>query len=309
MAHHNDIATILNMFSYARPMGSQTEKDFIAQYLTPLGFKPDAFGNQILELHKPDGTWSKTLFSSHSDTVDRGEGRKGLALWPDEGLLGAEMLSLSATDKTAGVWLMTEMVKAKIPGLYIIHYGEENGCLGSQALAEKTPNQLRHIEHAIAFDRAGTSDVVTYQMGRRTCSDAFALALCNQLGGEFKPSPDGVYTDTNEYAGLVPECTNISVGYSRQHSQDEQQNVDFLIELRDTLLTVDWAALPTERAPQKEDVLDWALMANWPEVDEYESAVEENPAIAVALLKSCGISLADFYDEAGWDTGRVADER
>ena len=32
---------------------------------------------------------------------------------------------------------MSEMIKAKVQGLYIFHFAEEVGCVGSSAIAEK----------------------------------------------------------------------------------------------------------------------------------------------------------------------------
>jgi len=30
-----------------------------------------------------------------------------------------------------------------------------------------------------------------------------------------------VYTDTAEFTDIIPECTNRSVGYAREHTQEE----------------------------------------------------------------------------------------
>src|SRR3546814_793550 len=59
---------------------------------------------------------------------------------------------------------------------------------------------------------------------------AFATNLASALnrqnsGFRYAPDDTGVYTDTNEYAGIVPECTNLSVGYQRQHGPRETLDV------------------------------------------------------------------------------------
>jgi hypothetical protein len=66
------------------------------------------------------------------------------------------------------------------------------------------------------------------------------------------PDPTGVYTDSESYAWLVPECTNISVGYENQHSSRESQDLVFAADLRDRLIGFDESLLLQER------VLSWA---------------------------------------------------
>lgn len=248
-----DERMILEMFQYRRPRGSVTEQRFIDTYLTPLGFKRDEQLNLYLLVGDNPST---IMFSSHVDTVHRKEGIQTLNYDQKSGLLTLSKRAIRegsnclGADDTAGIWLMTEMIKAGIPGFYMIHHGEESGCIGSRALADECPNFLREFEAAIAFDRQDYEDIITHQSPGRTCSDKFAQALGDQLGG-FKPSSWGVYTDTAEYSHLIPECTNVSVGYRGQHTTREQQDVPFLIELRDKLLKVDWAALPISRDPSE----------------------------------------------------------
>lgn len=93
------------------------------------------------------------------------------------------------------------------------------------------------------------NDIITHQSGQRTASDKFAASLALELGESFKASPNGAYTDTNEYKGLVAECTNISVDYFSQHTSSERQDVEFLIALREALLQVDWTQLVVDRDP------------------------------------------------------------
>jgi len=237
------------MHTYKRPHGSKTEQDFIKHHLTPLGFKPDHDKNQILTLgNRP------ILFSSHSDTVHHTQGVQTVAI-DSSGFLSLSKRALGegsnclGADDTAGIWLMLEMIKAGIAGTYIIHYGEEVGCIGSSALSRHNPEFLRQFQAAIAFDRAGYGDVITHQMGQRTCSDAFATALSTQLGGQYQPCDKGSYTDTYEYAHIIPECTNLSVGYFNQHTENESLDMGFLVALRNCLLKVDWDSIPIERQP------------------------------------------------------------
>ena len=165
-----DVQTIIEMHKYMRPAGGPTDAVFIERYLKPLGFRSDNFGNQHLEV----GGDRRIMFSSHTDTVHKQDSMQKLKY--KDGILRPRSQNCLGADDTAGIWLMTEMVKAGVPGLYVIHFGEERGCLGSRELAN-SENYFEGVEIAIAFDRAGYRDVITHQMGMRTASDAFAEEL------------------------------------------------------------------------------------------------------------------------------------
>ena len=131
--------------------------------------------------------------------------------------------------------------------------GEEAGGIGSKWLAKNMPDLCSEFDRAVAFDRAGYSDVITKQAGGRCCSDEFADALARALtteGDWFLPDATGVYTDTAELTHLIPECTNVSVGYFKQHSVHECQDIAFLQRLADQVCKIDWEALPAVRKPR-----------------------------------------------------------
>jgi peptidase M28-like protein len=243
--HREDINTIVEMHSYKRPHQSKGERKFIARFLRPLGVERDSAGNVIKRI----GT-DPVLWSCHTDTVDWSTGRRYTSVY--DGILSLAKTDPShclGADDGAGCWLMREMIKAGKEGLYVFHAGEEKGGIGSNHIARKTPELLNGIQAAIAFDRTGYTDVITHQLGGRSASDAFAESLAKELGGKYKPSSNGIYTDTANYTGLVPECTNISVGQFNQHTKDEQLDMVFLIALRDTLLALDTSKLVISRKP------------------------------------------------------------
>ncbi|MBC2806586.1 M28 family peptidase [Rhizobium ruizarguesonis] len=284
------IDTLLEMFSYQRPSGGATEKLFIAKYLK--AFKADKWGNMVLKIGKNP----RILFSSHMDTVHSFDGRNE-SLKFDGQFLTQTFANCLGADDTAGVFLMLELAKAKIEGVYVIHFGEEIGCVGSSALAKNNPDFFKDIDIAIAFDRMGYDDIITHQGHRRTASDAFALSLAAELGGSFKPSDKGVYTDTREYAHLVAECTNISVGYFKQHSRDEKQDIRFLLALREALLQVRWENLVVERQPADEE--PWSLFSDHPRSKPkqpltMQDLVWEYPEIAAEIISAMGLTVDDF---------------
>jgi len=59
----------------------------------------------------------------------------------------------------------------------------------------------------------------------------------------------GVYTDTAEFTEFIPECTNISVGYDREHTQSESLNLVHYQQLSSAAAQIDWDSLPTSRDP------------------------------------------------------------
>jgi hypothetical protein len=243
-----DFQLLMDMLSYRRPAGSNAERKFINRFLRPLGPTEDDAGN----LYVTVGDNPRVLWSCHTDTVHRSQGRQRVFV-DDEGFARVEQGQREANclgaDCTTGVWLMVKMIEAGKPGLYVFHRAEEVGCIGSGWIAKNNADVLKGIDYAIAFDRYGYNHVITHQASGRCCSDDFAFALANSLGGEYRPDDGGVYTDTNEYIGIIPECTNISVGYFDQHTSRECQSLEFLADLLPAMLALDVDALPVKRDP------------------------------------------------------------
>ena len=319
---------IIEMLTYARPDGSVTEQVFVDRYLTPLGFTRDRWKNLRLEIANPDGSRPKVLFSSHMDTVAR---KEGIATVHYDGTF-AHMSNKSkrqgfgclGADDTAGIWLMMRMIRNKVPGVYVIHHAEESGGIGSSAIAQRDHEFLAGIDIALAFDRMGTNEIITHQGGRRTASQGFAWSLARQLGGKYQPSDAGTYTDTAEYADLVHECSNLSVGYYNQHTERERLDVPFLIDLSERLIACDWTMLNVERTAGEDASLMWGnYRCRWDEEDalvgidrtddrtrarlyDLEECVREFPDVAAELLAGMGIT-ADDFEEAVYElTGRMA---
>ena len=170
--------------------------------------------------------------------------------------------TLGADDKV-GCYIMLRMIRAKVPGLYIFHVGEEKGCLGSKYIVANHKEWLKGFKKCIAFDRMHYGDVIAFQRGSRCASEEFtnviasrmnnAIGLSEKANDEyfFKGDVQGVYTDSAEYKDIIPECTNLSVGYWDQHSSDEHFDVVWLEKyLVPAILKVDWATLPIKRDPK-----------------------------------------------------------
>ena len=244
------LSDLIEMFDHCRPHDSKATLDFALKWLKPLGAKIDARGNWTLRI----GEDSKVIWSSHIDTVDWNEGPKNVVLSHTTGVLRLSDKDKSSSclgaDCTTGVWIMREMAKAKVPGLYIWHEAEESGGQGSSWIAKHKPELLKGMQAAIAFDRKGFADIITEQSGGMCCSDEFAKALAKQLPNTgFKPDPTGSFTDTATYTGVIPECTNLSIGYFSQHGKNETQNVIFAMLMRAAMVRFTESELVIKRKP------------------------------------------------------------
>jgi hypothetical protein len=262
---------LLEILSYARPHASKCERKFIKRLLinpyraTPLG--PSATPNYGIDVDMPDGTKSKTLFSCHTDTV-HSKGKRQIPKYDaDLNIIRAPNNSdpLGA-DNGAGIWLLLAMIDARVPGFYIFHRGEERGGIGSKWLADNDKKLIGQFDRAIAFDRRDDCSIITHQRSRRCCSDEFATALGkaldiqdaladDKLKYEHKLDTGGSFTDTASYTELIPECTNVSVGYMDEHSSREFLDVDYLMWLCEAAVRVQWEDLPVIRDPSKTEWL------------------------------------------------------
>lgn len=264
-------AVLGDMLSYCRPHGSIAERQFIDRYISPLPrAEEDRYGNW----HVLIGESVRVLYSCHIDTVHRRSGRQDVQISGNRLQLPKrerKRQSCLGADDTVGVYLCREMILAGKPGYYVFHYGEESGCIGSDSIATYAPEWLEDVQIAIALDRAGTADVISHQCNTRTASNAFCWALADQLNAmipsfRYAPSPHGVYTDTERYAALIPECTNLSVGYYRQHSTSEYVDASHVARLRKALLGLNADVLPVTRNPRVTETRTTGVRwKDWPE--------------------------------------------
>jgi hypothetical protein len=234
----NILNTFLQLTSKTYPYGFETE---LERYL-PKEIQKDKWGNYFLKIGE-----SKTIFASHLDTackdqVDVQHRIQGNIIKTDgKSVLGA--------DDKAGVVVLLYLIEKKIPGLYYFFIGEEVGCIGSGD-ASTDVEFFKNYDRIISFDRRGTDSVITYQSSLRCCSEGFAESLSKELnkrGLNFKPDNTGVYTDSAEFTSVIPECTNISVGYYKEHTYAEHQDIEHLRKLCRAAAMVNWENLPTIR--------------------------------------------------------------
>jgi len=240
----------LNLTKKTYPYGD--ELDLKEEGLLLDCLEEDQFGNFFVKIGE-----SRTIFASHLDTVGYVQEDVVHVIDKDQVVRTDGHTILGADDKS-GVVLMYWMIKHKIPGLYYFFVGEEVGCFGSGQVSAYEINEIKgNYDRMISFDRKGTDSIITFQSSYRTCSEDFSKALAKELnvteGFKYKSDDTGSYTDSAEFTSLIPECTNLSVGYYAQHTNDERQDLIHLAKLADALLTVNWESLPAVRDINKKE--------------------------------------------------------
>ena len=257
---------IREFFSYKRPHASDTEIQWIEKFIMPhLDNRAwaDEFGNIHFD-NRHDAS-HRTLFVSHTDTVHRDAGIQKVTVTKDNmvRVRYPEHTNCLGADDGAGTLVLLALIQANVPAYYIFTRAEEIGGQGAKHLVEYHAELLAQFDRAIAFDRKGTSSVISHQGWGRCCSDTFADAFSDALTDDvlmFAPDDTGVYTDTAEFVRLIPECTNVSVGYVREHTTDETLDLSHLRALIARVVQIDWEALPTERDPAVDDEADMLNM-------------------------------------------------
>jgi hypothetical protein len=242
--------------SIKRPHGG-TGVTKLCDYIMQRVSDKDPFVDYIGNIHVDNRSHTRhfTLFTSHVDTVHRNDGVNYFTI--NGGLMKAQDDILGADD-AAGISILLHMLDHNVPGYYIFFQGEEKGGIGSGWLADNRPALLSQFQIAVAFDRRSTYSIITEQMCTTTASNSFAEALANELNNlddsfMYVPDNTGIYTDTAEFEGIIPECTNISVGYLNEHTSNESLDLTHLKKLAKAVLKIDWDSLPVARDPSADN--------------------------------------------------------
>lgn len=245
--------TFLQLTNMTYPYGYEVDlfNKMRALGVFPKSMKTDEDGNYYYKIGE-----SKTVFASHLDTVSK-ESKSVVHVFEGDMIKTDGKTILGADDK-AGVTVMLYMIKNNIPGLYYFFIGEEVGCIGSKKASKYS--LFKEYDRIISFDRRDVNSVITHQSYSRCCSDEFADALASELnksGLKYIKDDGGVYTDSAEFTDVIAECTNLSVGYYREHTNTESQDIEHLKKLASACLLVNWESLPVKRDKTKHEYKDY----------------------------------------------------
>ena len=246
--------TFLRLTSKTVPYGSEDVLVESMRELFPKGMKKDEWGNYFYKVGE-----SRSIFAAHLDTVSKDYVNVTHVF--DGNLIKTDGKTTLGADDKAGITILLWMIQNNVPGLYYFFIGEEVGCIGS-GNAAKFGFFKGNYDRIISFDRRDVGSIITYQSSSRCCSDDFADALCRELNQtrkmSYKKDTGGVYTDSAEFTHLIPECTNVSVGYYKEHTTNESQDICHLTNLAEACVKVDWEKLPTKRNPETHEWKDYS---------------------------------------------------
>ena len=249
--------TFLRLTSKTVPYGHEDQLFESMRELFPKGIQKDEWGNYFYKVGE-----SRSIFAAHLDTVSKEYVTVTHVI--DGNIIRTDGKTTLGADDKAGVTVLLWMIRNNVPGLYYFFIGEEVGCIGSGKAAKtmdfthtkevpKVGFYKGNYDRIISFDRRDVGSVITYQSSQRCCSNDFADALCDELNKNinlsYSKDSGGVYTDSAEFTHLIPECTNVSVGYYKEHTTNEHQDIQHLINLAEACVLVDWENLPTKRNP------------------------------------------------------------
>lgn len=275
MAHHDTVhnASTLDHGPYGdriKYLPTKSVDDIITEKRTKFAGKPENFKPYLSDAEKQQAL---NVFVEQPEMIDvikiertysvNDDGTMGEQIEDSEKVIKTKVkdpaqhnINCLGADCTVGVWLILEMIAAKVPGVYVIHADEEVGRVGAEAITTEHAKHMRDgslspyywidlVDVAISFDRKGTNEIITHQSGRTRCaSDAFADSLSAVLSpdlvangySELVKSDKGSFTDSYSYRGLVNECINLCVGYTAQHTSSEKQDIKFAVIMRNALI-------------------------------------------------------------------------
>lgn len=233
------------------PLGTESQ---LEKFL-PSGWKKDDYGNYYVIVGKD----FSTMFTCHLDTYTKGAQQEVVHRF-NKNIIYTDGRTILGADDKAGMVVLLYMISKKVPGLYYFFLAEEAGCVGSKKVADSWLSgdilfpELEQIKKVVSFDRRGTSSIITEQLFSECCSIDFATELIDRLnsignGLFMRMDSNGYSTDSAQFMGIVPECTNISVGYYDEHTISERQDIDHLYKLCHAVVEINWETLPVKREP------------------------------------------------------------
>ena len=234
----------INLTQYTVPFGyEKTLESFL-----PRGWNKDSIGNYYYTIGN-----SETLFTSHLDTASKDRQKVNHIVEGD--IIKTDGTTILGGDNKAGCVILFYMIENNVPGTYYFFLGEEisvhnNYPYGSLLAIEENPEFFKKFKRVVSFDRKETGQLITRQLGRKCCSDEFAIALIEDFkknGIVYETDKTGYYTDSAFFGDLIPEIVNLSAGVWNEHEKTEYVNIKYIESVAKASINIKWDKLPIVR--------------------------------------------------------------
>jgi hypothetical protein len=257
----------LDLIEYITPHGHEHILYPIIHNAFPECAGIDSHGNMMFIVGNKGNI--DTMFTAHLDNVGTKVEKAVFHLdRPGQVIRGYGKTIIGADDK-AGVTTLIGMMRAGVEGLYMLFAGEERGRVGSEAFFLSEKENLGHIKKVISFDRKATHSLITKQSGTKCVSEEFSNRLAIKL--HLMLDDGGSYTDSATFMYDIPECTNISVGFYGEHTNNEIWHYGYVLDaLLPRLVKIDFKSLPVVREPKPKVVYVPKVYENVYEEDDWE---------------------------------------
>ncbi|MGG6431524.1 M20/M25/M40 family metallo-hydrolase [Anoxybacillus sp. D401a] len=194
----------------------------------------DRYGNLLAQKKCKTGHGPTILLNAHLDTVEAfAPGRtivKQGAIWSSsKGILGADDRAGVAILLEMAKWLDTSAFNGTVKFIFTVE--EECGLVGARHVDE---HFLWDVDAAIVVDRRGSGDIVTSCGAVEKFCDAqygqFFEQVASEVGLTGWRCTAGGSSDTRIWAEHGIQSVNLSVGYEKEHTEDETLNTDACYE-------------------------------------------------------------------------------
>ena len=252
--NRKEIKTLWNKLTdFTHTYGQEDEVIEIINDFISIPFEKDEYGNYYIKIGN-----SSSLFVAHMDNAVKQKLKVTKVSFIEDGrhFVKTDGFTILGADDKTGISIMINMIDNNVPGLYYFFIGEEVGLVGSLLFHKNKTNIFQNIDRCVAFDRKGYGSIINRMKGSYCCSDEFVNALSSEFkknGLTFKADPYGVGTDSASFMGIVPECVNLSCGYFNEHTYKEEQDMDYLMDLAEIAVKINWENLPVVRQPEAYD--------------------------------------------------------
>lgn len=242
--------SVKQLFLNLTKMTTTFDKENTLIDFLPKNIQTDKFGNYFIKIGE-----SKSMFCCHLDVYCKDYKRVYHII--DENIISTDGTTVLGADDKSGMVVMLKMIENNVPGLYYFFRGEEgvtspSGTWGSRNALKEYSHIFKTYKRCISFDRRGFKSIISTMMYNDCCSNEFVNSLSSEFkkyGMNYESDNTGIWTDSGVFMQIIPECTNLSVGYLSEHTFNETQDIKHLENLCNASIKINWEDLPTKRNP------------------------------------------------------------